>query len=204
MVTKKFSCQRITRRWTKAVFENFVDISIHNAFVLFNWANPTVSLTKRKFVEWLAKDLAIGHVQARRKSDFGIHTDVKVLMDTFIQNYGALYGPTVRPTAQCTTCNEKSQLQICAKCGLVACTSHCSRVKLYRCGDCDEMENPQILVPRKLQPGVKAAKLRCQFCSRSKDMKTDISCHNCGRYVCVDKKHNRTSVHYHLCSSCNS
>ncbi|KAL1403139.1 hypothetical protein pipiens_005790 [Culex pipiens pipiens] len=117
MVTKKFSCQRITRRWSKAVFENFVDLAIHNSFVLFHWANPTVSLTKRKYIEWLAKELAVGHVKARRKNDFGIHTDVKELMDTFIANYDALYGPTVCPTARCIVCSETSQLQTCVKLG---------------------------------------------------------------------------------------
>lgn len=203
MVTKKFSCQRITRRWSKAVFENFVDLAIHNSFVLFHWANPTVSLTKRKYIEWLAKELAVGHVKARRKNDFGIHTDVKELMDTFIANYDALYGPTVCPTARCIVCSETSQLQTCAKCGLAACKAHCSHEKFYRCGDCAHVENPQIRQPQKPHPDEpKATKPRCQICPRHKDKKTDISCHNCGRYVCVEKKHNRESVRFLLCANC--
>lgn len=191
-VTKKFSCQRATRRWSKALFENLVDLSIHNSFIIFKWANPSTSINKRNYIEWLAKDLAISHVKARKQQSFGMHTDIVDLMNTFIENYDALYGPTSKPTATCKSCDEGRGLLVCAKCKSAVCSTHCKVRKFYRCSDCESVETGEVRILKEVK--------RCSFCPRNKDRKTSVVCHNCGRFLCSN--HKKLIVQLNICTTC--
>lgn len=194
-VTKKFSCQRATRRWSKALFENLVDIAIHNAHVMFTWANPMAKITKREFIEWLAKQMAIAHVETRRKTVVGLHTDVVNLMDNFLLNFSQKYGPTTRPTASCNVCSVRTNLFVCARCkSAVFCTTHYLEKKFYRCADCCDVTEGEV----KLKSGIQ----RCNRCQRHLDKKTPVYCHNCGDYMCA--LHKKTVVHLKLCGTCST
>lgn len=192
-VTKKFSCQRATRRWTKALFENFVDIAIHNSYIMFKWANPKVVITKREYMEWLAKEMAITHVQARRKNIVGLHTGVVHLMDNFLLNYNQKYGPTTSPTAACIECGLRKNLLICARCkSATFCENHFREKKFYRCMDCKDVADGEVFI--------KSGAQRCLICARHLERKTPVYCHNCGRNICA--KHKKTDVQLKLCRDC--
>lgn len=193
-VTKKFSCQRATRRWSKALFENFVDISIHNGYLMFNWANPVVKHTKREFIEWLAKEMAIAHVGVRRKNVVGIHTEVIGLMDNFLQNFEDKYGLTTRPTAACCVCDSRTNLLACMKCKkAIFCEDHFVEKKLNRCKDCSAVSEGKIIL--------KSGSRRCGLCPRNADRKTPVYCHNCEVYMCA--LHKKTTVRVKLCEVCS-
>lgn len=122
-ITGKFTCQRATRRWSKATFENLIDLSVHNSYVLFCWANPENNISKRQYIEWLAKDLAINNVR-RRKSDPKLHIDMVDIIDKFIDNYQQNCSHTTRPTAACDICRGKESLNECYRCKSTCCSKH--------------------------------------------------------------------------------
>lgn len=190
-ITGKFSCQRATRRWSKATFENMVDLAVHNSYVLFSWANPSVNLSKRKYIEWLTKELAINNVQ-RRKSEPRLHNDVVEIVDRFIENYNQHYACCTRPTASCYTCSRNTSLGECFKCKSAVCSEHCKQRKFYICDVCKHIARPTVLI----QTTVK----RCAICPRVKDRKTSVFCHNCGLFMC--SKHNIDIVYYNICDGC--
>lgn len=191
-ITGKFSCQRATRRWSKASFENFIDLAIHNSYVLFCWANPSLQITKRQYIEWLAKELAIDNVR-KRSSESNLSNELSELIEKFIENFDRLYSPTNMPTARCEVCNCTESLKECKKCNSTCCAEHCKSTKLHQCDKCINSPNSTII----LQKAVK----RCNMCLRAKDRKTSVYCCKCGKFIC--SKHIQNVIFFNICTKCH-
>lgn len=144
--TAEYTCQRKTRRWTLALIENFLDLCTHNSYILFTTANPEWQkgspFRKRKYLEWLSKELAIEHVRQRKSATVGLKADLQTAIQIFVDNYEQLYGQTTKPTAKCTYCDNCENLSICAKCQSASCTKHTKHQTITRCESCKD--NPTI------------------------------------------------------------
>lgn len=182
--TGEYTCQRKTRRWTLALMENCVDLCVHNAYILFTSANPSwqkgCPSRKRKFLEWLAKDLAIEHVR-KRTDTIGHDKELRKNIKTFIENYEGLYGECSKPTAKCGVCGQQGEMASCSKCRITTCNVHTKLKQVYKCADCKNG------TPSKISKT--SGKKRCQLCHRSKDRKTSVYCCVCTKYVCVLHEH---------------
>ena len=61
-----YSCRGMTARWPLVIFQNIIDMSSYNAFVIWNKMNPTWmpdKQNKRVFLEQLGKALVTPHIQ---------------------------------------------------------------------------------------------------------------------------------------------
>lgn len=168
-----------------------VDLAVHNAYVLFLWANPTSKLIKRQFIELLAKALAINTVK-RRQMEPKLSNDLSALITTFIANYESTYSHIF---AACSTCMSSTAAVQCDKCKLHCCEDHQMLKKMYICDSCQILDTMNICI--KPIGTVK----RCSLCPRSKDRKTSIYCHNCESFICSSHKHH--VVLYKICDNCS-
>ena len=67
-MVKNFTTRRATKRWTLALFENFLDISALNSFVIWMQLNPNFAEKRDKrvaFLRELISELIIPHVKRR-------------------------------------------------------------------------------------------------------------------------------------------
>lgn len=193
--TGEYSCQRKTRRWTLGLMENCVDLCVHNSYILFITANPTwqkdCPYRKRKYLDWLAKDLAIENVR-KRLDTTGHDKELRGNIKTFIDNFEKLYGETTRPTAICSICKNHGKMGECSKCSVVICNAHTVEKQVYKCVDCRNGKITKIMHF--------SSKKRCQFCNRSKDRKTSVFCCVCTRFMCT--LHKREEETLKFCSNC--
>lgn len=193
--TGEYTCQRKTRRWTLALMENCVDLCVHNSYILFTSANPDwlkgCPSKKRKYLEWLAKDLAIEHVR-KRIDTLGHDKELRLNLKIFIANYESLYGEASKPTAKCGVCEQSGNLEICSKCKVPACIAHIKQRQVYKCTDC------KAGTPTKISNT--SGKKRCQFCNRSKDRKTSVYCCVCTKHICI--LHDREEQLLKFCFNC--
>jgi hypothetical protein len=62
-----YSCRRMTAHWSLVMFHNIIDVSLYNAFVIWNRIDPTWMPDKRNkrvlFLEQLGKALVTPHIQ---------------------------------------------------------------------------------------------------------------------------------------------
>lgn len=196
--TGGYTCKRRTDRYPLAIFHNLLDLCGHNAFHTFLAANTGYlsgdRSKKRKFLDWLSKELAICHVR-KRKGEAGLQKEILNKIDIFIDNYNQMYGPTSSPVSTCSVCSLTANLVCCSACKSLSCPEHCRSKLMYACPDCCRTGDfTEILhISRKSK--------RCSFCPRSKDNKTMISCAVCNRAVCERHKE-RKSKTMDICSTC--
>ncbi|XP_055717372.1 piggyBac transposable element-derived protein 4-like [Salvelinus fontinalis] len=66
-----YSCRRMTTRGQRAIFHNIIDVSLYNAFVIWNKINPTWMPDKRNkrvlFLEQLGKTLVTPQIKRRER-----------------------------------------------------------------------------------------------------------------------------------------
>lgn len=193
--TGEYTCQRKTRRWTLALMQNCIDLCVHNSYILFITANPewlkNCPYRRRKYHEWLAKNLAIENVRERLQT-FGHDKELRANIETFVENFETLYSETSRPTLKCFICRTQCRLERCAKCHSTACATHIIGRLVYRCSE-HVKENISEIVKQ-------VGKKRCNFCHRSKDRKTNVFCCICTKYVC--NLHNRIEEKMKFCTKC--
>ncbi|XP_064179546.1 piggyBac transposable element-derived protein 4-like [Anguilla rostrata] len=64
-----YSCKRVTARWPLVIFYNVIDVSSHNAVVIWNKLNPTWMAGKRNkkraFLDQLGRELVTPQIQRR-------------------------------------------------------------------------------------------------------------------------------------------
>lgn len=197
--TGSYTCKRRTDRYPVAIFHNLLDLCTHNAFQTFLAANNGYlsgdRSKKRKFLDWLSKELAIEHVRERR-NESGLQNEVVKKIDIFINNYDLMYAPTVSPTSVCSKCTSNDNLKICSLCKVLACPEHYRSKIMYACPECCKLseEFQEIKhVSRKLR--------RCSFCPRNRDLKTMISCSVCNRAVCERHKERKVKA-FDICQTC--
>lgn len=197
--TGSYSCKRRTDRYPLAIFLNFLDICGHNSFHTFLAAHPTYlpndRSKKRKYLDWLSKELALKHVKSR-KNETGLHHEVKSKIELFIRNFEDMYGESNSPTSICLSCTSTDDLKVCESCGKTACSSHCRKVQCFACPNCFESQNE---FPE-LQHITRKSK-RCSFCPRNKDVKTMISCVSCNSAIC-ERHVKRESKYFDICRTC--
>ena len=78
-MVNNFTTRRATKRWTLALFENFLDISALNSFVIWMQLNPNFAEKRDKRVALLRElisELIIPHVKRRLLNLCGILMDV--------------------------------------------------------------------------------------------------------------------------------
>ncbi|XP_035263121.1 piggyBac transposable element-derived protein 4-like [Anguilla anguilla] len=64
-----YSCKRVTARWPLVIFYNIIDVSSHNAVIIWNKLNPTWMAGKRSkkraFLDQLGRELVTPQIQRR-------------------------------------------------------------------------------------------------------------------------------------------
>lgn len=198
-VTGSYTCRRRTDRWPLAIFFNLLDICSHNSFLTFLAAHPSYLSNdrskKRKYLDWLSKELALSYVLKRRNTT-GIQNEVINKIETFIANFDRMYGPTNSPISVCSSCSSSDGIKACSFCESVACRLHYRNVKLYVCPDC--LKNQQDFPELKF---INRKSRRCSFCPRSHDIKTKVNCLSCNRPVC-ERHDDRKAKNYDVCHNC--
>lgn len=189
---KTFSCQRKTKRWPLATYMNFVDLCVHNCFLMFVAANPIWQEKNHRkkplFLTWLAKDLAISHVRDRQQNQ-NLTRATQELLEVFIQDYEKNY-----TTCSCCAHLNTDDIVQCAACKVSVCSEHRRSISTYLCSNCPLSSS---ITERPPKRG------RCYICcsqgARSKDKKTSTFCNACHRTVCMT---HRQQVEHTVCMSC--
>lgn len=127
-----YSCRRMTRRWTMALFHNIIDVSAYNAYVVWRETHPEWMQTKRNrrrmFLEQLGKDLVRALI-LRREHAPRARTAHEYMVDT----QGADGGPSESKRKRCQICPRARDAKtrtvcrgcrryICSRCTLPLCT----------------------------------------------------------------------------------
>lgn len=131
---KQYDVKKCTRRWTKRVFDQILNIAAYNAWIVFRHNRPNVFPGVRQggrklFLESLAKELVTSTLRARALTGQRLPLEVK--------NCLALYGhPVLRPPPAphpnnlrqlchiCPPARRRRSKQQCNLCGLSVCGEH--------------------------------------------------------------------------------
>lgn len=195
--TKSYSCQRKTKRWSLASFMNFIDLCVHNSYLMFVHANPKwQENSKRKkplYLTWLAKELAIDHVKNRQECT-KLQQTTKDLIEIFVKDYDTLYKNPKFQTTSCVRCTNKKDLYDCEICKVKVCIDHQHVLNTYACTNC-------VLLPKVQVRSRKRGRcyICCQKGARGLDKKTSAFCNNCFLNVCIN---HRTEFKKTVCNEC--
>lgn len=134
-----YSCRRMTARWPLAIVHNIIDVSSHNAFVIWREINPTWMSRKqnkrRVFLEQVGKALVTPLIERRKHVP---RTEVSAEVVKAIQSAGAPDQPE-DPATTATSPARASKRKRCQFCPQKKdCKTHtvCCRCKKYICKGC--------------------------------------------------------------------
>ncbi|XP_048853942.1 piggyBac transposable element-derived protein 4-like [Brienomyrus brachyistius] len=149
MVTAHYSCKRKTLRWPLVVFFNMLDISAHNAFVIWlalnpNWEKGRLNARRRLFLDELGRALVFPHIQRReilpRAPAAAAFT--RKILEKAAETSGAGCNPPVPTDAtgrvkrkRCQECPYSNDLKtriVCMYCKKYICSKHTVR-KCFTC-----------------------------------------------------------------------
>ena len=136
MMIGNYSCSRTTRRWTLALFESLLDISVLNMYVIWD---AKVKTTRTEFIEALSLELIKEQVSNREKKF--LSQGIKKNIETIEQNlqYNNLPSTSKEKSnifGKCHICKNRTRLNICCnKCKKFVCKKHISKIE-YFCVNC--------------------------------------------------------------------
>ena len=145
MMVKDYSCRRATRRWTLALFENFIDIAALNAFVIWTTKNTEWvkdSLNKRSlFLKSLSIKLVTPYVKRRSLNLVGIPSSVITDMSKIVslEEKSSSQSSESQGKGRCHICSsgaKRSSRRKCEKCNKYACLNHSEKVTKILCNHC--------------------------------------------------------------------
>lgn len=134
-----YRCKRKVNRWPMAIFENMLDISASNAFVIFTELKPTwkgkeKKYRRRLFIVDVADDLISPYILARKALPKGAIASELVQR---IQGVPADFDPPATNTLQkLPQANKRSRCHVCtSKNNMNLYCFRCDRCKKYVCGN---------------------------------------------------------------------
>lgn len=105
-----YRCKRKVNRWPMAIFENLLDVSVFNAFVIFTELNPQWKEKEKKyrrrlFIIDVAEDLVMDYIHVRKNAPRSENANSVVQMIR-----GVIRCQTAWNIAKITTSEETSPL----------------------------------------------------------------------------------------------
>lgn len=157
-MVKHFTCRRATRRWTMALFMNFLDIAALNSMVIWCQFNPNFGERHYKrtiFLKQLIHELIKPQVERRSQNLKSIHLDVindmrKIIPPEFFippstSSTSQADEPQIDPSIKvvvrrCSMCQEerkqKTTKRFCQNCKKPVCAEHSIVSKAFTCKNC--------------------------------------------------------------------
>lgn len=140
-----YRCKRKIKRWPMALFENMLDVSSFNAFVLFTEMNPTWKIKQKKyrrrlFLLEIGDALVLPHIEVRKQlpRTENAHALVQAIRGIPIEpNEPTTDGrprklPPVNKRARCHVCTTRNNANLysnrCDKCKMYVCSEHFYKV----------------------------------------------------------------------------
>lgn len=148
--TKDYTVQRTTCRWTLALFMNYLDIMLHNAYII--WSKIYEQEEEREdFYKSLIEDMIHDEIQRRINIGFiGIHENVQKSIRTAAKvlnleiqaastyQHEAVGHKSSEPS-RCYMCEKRNRTRAkCSKCSNYVCQLHSVRMRLVICKNCKE------------------------------------------------------------------
>ncbi|XP_061089207.1 piggyBac transposable element-derived protein 4-like [Conger conger] len=143
-VTRTYSCKKATARWPLAIFYNIIDVTAHDAFVIWNEVNPTWMAggqnKRRVFLEQLGRALVTPRIQRRTHVPRTATSAALVRAVQWVE-HGPV--PSEIPSAavragkrrRCYFCPTKKDCKtntMCCKCEKYICNVHACRLAFCR------------------------------------------------------------------------
>ena len=120
-----YSCQRGTRRWTLSLFENFLDLTVLNNWIL--WCEVKGQCERSRFIEELSIELVTPFVKSRDIAHIS-NASVKSNINMILKEQGEEQvesQASVRSQGRCHLCVERVRSTFsCAKCKNNCCKTH--------------------------------------------------------------------------------
>ena len=137
MMIGNYSCSRTTRRWTLALFESLLDISILNMSII--WNSNKQKTSRSDFIEELCLELVDEQVSIRDKKflSFGIKQNIEIVNQNLqFPNHPTTSKESSNIFGKCQVCRNRTRRNICCKqCKNFVCKKHISKT-IYFCTNC--------------------------------------------------------------------
>lgn len=175
MKTRRYTCQRRTRVWSKKLFMEYIDIACLNGYHILSCNVPEWKQKSRsEYLRVLAEELAIDEIHHRLSSG---HLSAQMVkdMEEFIEVFDEEHS---LDHSVCSFCNKESTV-ICQTCKKLCCNEHNKELSVVICKKCKEEEDPDIKLVRK-----DPSRYRCQCCPLKRRIRTNSKCCCCEEFAC--------------------
>ena len=132
-VLNPYLIQRKGLKWYRKVAELFIDISIHNSFILYKKLNHNLNITNLTFRQKLIEEIISFHLFGQQAVQTGSHNHPNPLRLTerhFIRRISQKGGARVRRNcARCTTMGKRVvSIYYCPSCNVTLCVEKCFEI----------------------------------------------------------------------------
>lgn len=130
---KEYTVKKKNRRWTMRVFEQLLDVSAYNAWIIFRHNYPLQYPALRRggrklFIRVLAKELAHASMERRIANRDGLQQPILKCLATFGYIPPAPEGPAAdnlrRVCHLCPAARKRKSKQLCSRCNNTVCGEH--------------------------------------------------------------------------------